>query len=123
MTLSRPDLRSNKYPAAFSNFYDCFFEQLYQHPDSVDYLNAIYEPTISRVDLHGMFSKLLSLEEGKHASEDGGGGTVNEEVLGNRLSQEVISIASDICEGIYRTASQVPRYIRAALKIVIDNKA
>jgi hypothetical protein len=65
MTLSRPDFRANKYPAAFSNFYDCLFQQLYQHPDSVDYLNAIFEHTISRVDLQGMFSKLiLSSEEG-----------------------------------------------------------
>jgi hypothetical protein len=66
MTLSRPDLRANKYQAAFSNFYDCFFQQLFQHPDSIDYLNAIYKPSISRVDLHGMFSKLLSPDEGKH---------------------------------------------------------
>ena len=72
MTLSRSDFRAHKHLAAFNNFYDCFFQQLFQHPDSVDYLNAIYEPILSRVDLHNLFSNLLSPEEEKQVSEDGG---------------------------------------------------
>ena len=45
------DYQLNKHKEITNTFNKHFFAALYKHPDSVDYLNVLYEPTLKSLDL------------------------------------------------------------------------
>ena len=69
------------------------------------------------IDLNFMFSSILISDEKRALFKEGA--AISKE-KGANLTYKILNLATEVCENIFRKVSQVPQFIRAALRLLID---